>query len=259
MIQVYSDSQKLNSTLIVAPHFLADADLPPSGYLYWAVHGWASGNDSLDNNALSSYGALDYLIESIVKSGHFPNLKQIIITGLSAGGQFTQRYAAGSYLENKFTNIHFRYIIASPSSYMYLDEYRLVQDAKETFSPVSTNDCDFNTYRYGLKNRNRYMSMKSDTQIVEDFKNRDIVLMVGEEDNSTGLNSASVPNDPKDPADLDVSCAAELQGSSRLERAQIFKSYLDFKFPGLVHPLIIGPGIAHQMKLYSTPKIQDWL
>jgi len=259
MISVYSDPTTAQTTLIVAPHFFADIDQPEAGYLYWGVHGWASGDDSLDRSHLSSYDVLDSLITGIILGGKFPNLNRVIVTGLSAGGQLTERYAAGSAVEGSFKNVHFRYLISSPSSYLYFDSNRRVSGTELSFAEPVNPGCDFNTYRYGLNNRNRYMSKKSNEQIITDFRSRDIVLMVGDQDNATAAPSPSILNDPKDGADLDISCPAELQGSSRYERAKIFKAYLDYTFPEKSHPLIVGVGIAHQLKLYSSPEAQPWL
>jgi hypothetical protein len=259
MMVVYSSPSDSTSTLIVAPHFQADLDKPAPGFLYWSVNGWASGNDSLDPSHLSSYDAVDSLITQIASGGHFPNLREIIVTGLSAGGQLTDRFAAGSSVENLFPNIHFRYVIASPSSYLYFDENRWVPGTSFKFAPPSNPACVFNSYRYGLDGRNRYMSKKSANQIIADFRSRDIVIMVGDQDDATAAPNPPIPADPKDGADLDVSCAGELEGPSRLERAQVFKAYLDFSFPEAQHPLIIGTGIAHQLRLYSSPNAQPWL
>ena len=258
MTLVYAAPTGSASTLIVAPHFQADLDKPAPGFLYWSDHGWASGDDSLDANHLSSYDAMDSLIEQIAGGGHFPNLREIVVTGLSAGGQLTDRFAAGSSVENIFPNIHFRYVVASPSSYLYFDENRWAPGTQFDFSRPNTS-CNFNSYRYGLDARNRYMSKKSADQMIADFRSRDIVIMVGDQDNATAAPNPPIPGDPKDGADLDVSCAGELEGSSRLERAQVFKAYLDFTFPDKPHPLVIGHGIAHQLRLYSSPEAQPWL
>jgi len=247
----------MDSTLIIAPHFLADVDSPANGFLYWGTHDWVSGNDSLDPSHMSSYEVMDLLLKKIFDEGHFRNLRQVIITGLSAGGQFTDRFVSASATEPMYQQLHFRYIIASPSSYLYFDDNRYVGGTK--FEPPSNPQCLFNQYRYGLDNRNRYMSQISDTQIKKNFSSRDVVLAVGDQDDATSKPNPPIPNDPKDGADLDVSCAAEYQGASRLERAKIFASYLNFTFPGQQFPLVIGNGIAHQLKLYASPEIQNWL
>ena len=259
MNTVYSSRNETSSTLVIAPHFLADADQPASGYIYWGVHDWASGNDSLDTSHLSSYEVLDFLISKIIESGNFPNLREVIVTGLSAGGQVTERYAAGSAVEYKYFNIHFRYIIASPSSYMYFDQSRWIQGTKFQFAVPSMPNCTFNTYRYGMDGRNRYMNLKSSNQMTRDFRSRDIVVTVGDQDDAISIPNPPIPNDPKDGADLDVSCGAEFQGPSRLERATVFAAYLNFIFPEKRYPFIVGPGIAHQLKLYSVTEIQPWL
>jgi hypothetical protein len=259
MTKVYADPSAAQSTLILAPHFLAAEDSIPPGYLYWDTHGWPSGDDSLDSQHLSSYEVLDALILQIVRSGNFPNLEKVLITGLSAGGQFTERYAAGNLVAAQLPAIHFRYLIASPSSYLYFDANRFVPGNDYQFQIPASTTCAYNDYRYGLLGLNRYLSLKSPAQIADDFGSREIVLMVGDQDDATVVPNPPIAHDPKDGADLDVSCAAEMQGASRLERAKIFKAYLDQRFPAQNHPLLIGGGIAHQLKLYEMPELQPWL
>lgn len=67
---------------------------------------------------------LDRLIEALVVPGRYLSLKEITIAGHSAGGQFVQRYAAGTTIEQRPSvsarSLAFRYVAANPSSYLYL-------------------------------------------------------------------------------------------------------------------------------------------
>ena len=66
---------------------------------------------------ISSYAVMDSLISHILLT--FPNTQEIVLVGNSAGGQYVNRYAAGSDQEGE-GKIH--YIISAPSSYIYFDE-----------------------------------------------------------------------------------------------------------------------------------------
>jgi len=92
------------NTLIVAPQFLTETDIDfhrlDAEHLYWTSGGWKSGSNSRDENnnprpvRLPSYAVLDSLL--IHLGQQFPNLRSIVFTGHSAGGQVTQRMAATS-------------------------------------------------------------------------------------------------------------------------------------------------------------------
>jgi hypothetical protein len=62
----------------------------------------------------------------------------------------------------------------------------------------------------------------------------------------------ALDNDPKDGADLEVSCPAEWQGVSRLDRAITFNEYMANIFPQSHHSLTIVPGVAHQDVIFTS-------
>src|SRR5262245_25922081 len=107
-------------TVVVAPHFQEKKEA--SKHEVWWKGDWSAGGDS---GGISSFTVVDTLVARL-RSGRFPNLKWIVITGHSAGGQFVQRYAA-------FTDIDLlpvpnaacvKFVPSNPSSYIYLNEYR---------------------------------------------------------------------------------------------------------------------------------------
>ena len=60
---------------------------------------WRGGGDAVGTH-LSSYDVIDRLFATLSDKSRFPNLKRVVMTGYSAGGQFVGRYAAvgkGSY------------------------------------------------------------------------------------------------------------------------------------------------------------------
>ncbi|KAL7535705.1 hypothetical protein ACHAXR_006677 [Thalassiosira sp. AJA248-18] len=173
--------------LVIAPWFLAPADGQPDSssspssssslpFLQWVddapiEHTFRYGAESIDvpvssssstMTTISSYGAMDVLLETLCNKTNYPNLERIVIAGHSAGGQFVHRWglssdswcfgdnyvgddgdgddddydssdAASSAAEEEeeegHTNLDnnlpsIRVVAANPRSYAYLDERR---------------------------------------------------------------------------------------------------------------------------------------
>ena len=84
---------------LVAPQFLADVDVAaragvPDGALYWEVEGWKGGQPALGPAALSSFTAMDSLLQQLTEPGRLAENIAVVIVGNSAGGQYVNRYAA---------------------------------------------------------------------------------------------------------------------------------------------------------------------
>ncbi len=216
-----------NQTLIIAPQFLIADDLGATekqNILYWSFLGWKQGDESLTwpygrNWSMSSYEVTDKIINHVLNSGLFPNISKVVIVGHSAGGQFVNRYAAGNVQQQNSPNkISFKYIIASPSSYLYFDNLRKTSDSNNEFedpSQKTKQKCStYNDYKYGLNKLNPYMQKVGSVQIVEQYKSREVVYLLGGADKSRWDSS------------VDKSCQADLQGSNRLERGQVYFNYI---------------------------------
>ena len=109
---------------------------------------------------------------------NFPNLKEIVITGHSAGGQLAQHYAVGSALDQTYPEIHFRYVVANPGSYLYLTKKRPFKGPAR---------CAYNDYKFGLDNLNPYMSKRPAAQMISDYLKKDVepgsvILVMGSGD-----------------------------------------------------------------------------
>lgn len=155
-----------DSTLIIAPYFannkwedtnenivdnpLCGGRASSDGRLCWGggssdyTAGHNAANDSGNVNS-SSYAIvndmIDYLAGQASIGGRFPHLNTIIITGQSAGGQFTQRYAMAGTAEP--TNITIRYVACNPESAAYLNGSRPTQLAMDSFpNLLSRATCD---------------------------------------------------------------------------------------------------------------------
>ena len=219
----------IEKTIIVSPHFKEAQDTLRPQELYFSAEGWLSGDEALNNQSVSSFEVMDYMISLLADKNVFPNLKEIVMTGHSAGGQLIQRYAAGSEIDKSFPSIHFRYVVANPGSYLYLTKNRPIK---------STGRCNFNDYKYGLDRLNPYMEKKL-TKIREQYSAKEVVYFLGEQDIIS--------------ENMDQSCPAQHQGKTRLERGQLYKAQLDVEFPKAKHFLISVPGVGHtQYGMYTS-------
>lgn len=239
-----------DETLIIAPQFLREQDIQAHDltpdYLYWTNDGWKEGDASLnsqanpESRAFSSYEVIDQLVENILVSGFFNNIREIVFVGHSAGGQFVNRYAAANPFhadwEERY-DISIRYVVANPSSYLYFNHERQVPGYEDLFTTPSANSCPaYNYYKYGLEFLNQYMNQVGEEKIREQYPVREVVYLLGEEDNE--------PNG----SNLDTSCEAMLQGAHRLERGQVYFNYLQHYFGEAItekHQLAIVPGVGH--------------
>ncbi len=199
-------------TLVIAPEFQASG---PG--MYWSS-GWKEGNKSLDEERVSSFEVLDRMVETFNGAA---------VIGHSAGGQFVTRYATGTRMDD------LTFIVANPSSYLYLDTTR----------PVSGICPDYNEYRYGLENLNTYMSVG----VAPDYPDREVIYLLGSRDTEIDSN-------------LDTSCAAKRQGRNRYDRGKKFYEHLAEHYGHQVHTQVIVYGVGHspsQMLDAARPYLPD--
>ena len=77
---------------------------------------------------------MDRLLAALDDKARFPALKEIVVAGHSAGGQYVQPTLSALV----------RYLVANPSSYLYLEPWRPVNGNPAELCP------GFNKYKYGL-------------------------------------------------------------------------------------------------------------
>ncbi|MBI4893557.1 MAG: alpha/beta hydrolase [Acidobacteria bacterium] len=236
---------KLDTTVVIAPHFKARTaagrgDEVEPGEWYWTNDAWKAGEAALNGKAFS-FDVADRILECLNDPARFPALKEVVVAGHSAGGQYVQRYAAANKMEPKM-RVPVRYVVANPSSYVYMSEVRMRQggtcnergDCSGTFIKYwDANNCTtYNDYRYGLEKLTGYAAQASAEQIREQFTRRKVTYLVGELDTRT--------DDPN----LDKSCPANAQGAYRRERGAIFWNYMKSQL-GAAHEFGIAPGCGH--------------
>lgn len=244
----------MDDIAMIAPQFLTlddidalDLEQSDSRFLYWSSPGWKNGSASLKHVygrpfTISSFAVMDQIIDHLIS--HFPNLEQITFIGNSAGGQFLQRYAAGSRHSHSSSDIRFSYIFSNLSSYTYFSSQRPELDDPTQFSVPrkSTHSFDksecptYNDYRYGLRRLNHYMNAVGTTQLSRNYyRHRNVILLIGEEDTKNNFV-------------LDTSCSAMLQGENRYQRGIHFYNHIVDKWGDSIrerHNLAIVPGAGH--------------
>jgi pimeloyl-ACP methyl ester carboxylesterase len=217
-------------TIVLAPHFKERSEAAPGEH--WWRGDWREGGES---DGVSSYTVVDLLVKRL-RSGRFPNLKWIIITGHSSGGQFTQRYAA-------FTDVDqlpaphaalLKFVPANPSSYVYLNEYRRGATTNEWIVPKQ--DCPtgdrYNEWKYGLEGLSGYPAARGAEFARAQLPQRRIEVLAGTADVLTGEG-------------FDDDCAGMIQGATRFERARNFKAFMDRFYPTNQVTLTLVPGVGH--------------
>lgn len=236
--------------LIAAPQFLTALDLrgrdPQPELALWRSAAWSQGDRSeavVDGPLarLSSFEVVDRLIEELASPGRYPNLREIVVAGHSAGAQFVQRYAAGTQVEQKPAiarrHFAFRYVVANPSSYMYL--FPRPPDRLTDRCPR------YDEYKYGLTGLNTYLNALGPDGIRAAFARKDVTLMLG------GMDFQML-----DPS-KDDSCAAIAQGAHRQSRGYWFLQHLDQSYgPGGHHTTLVRvPGVGHSARdMFTSPE-----
>jgi hypothetical protein len=225
----------LASTLVVSPHFQALADAPRADEPYWSTDGWKHGDLSASDSPLariSSYAAVDTLLGVLAQRRSFPNLRSIVVTGHPAGGQFAHRYAGSSPAPDGLGSLRVRFVVANPSTYLWL---RPERPADGGFARPDSAACPtWNDWPYGTSNRNSYARGTDEWGIRARLTSRDVRILLGDADTLT--------------ANLDTSCAANLQGRRRFDRGRSLVRFMDLYFPGHAHAESVVPGVGHSSR-----------
>lgn len=231
------------NAIIITPQFLIAADIEahqlPADTLHWGTDGWKTGYDAHGPVPISSYSVIDTIFARLADKTLFPALKQVVLAGHSAGGQFVQRYAAVGRGQSPLLKrgIAIRYVVANPSSYLYFDAQR----------PVATGDqpcANFDRWEYGLSGGlPPYVEQPvSPPELEKRYLARDVVYLLGMDDTD--------PNHKE----LDRSCGAEKQGPTRLSRGLNYVAHLRSQDEAHFGQRVIEvPGVAHSSsRMYAS-------
>lgn len=246
-IAAASVSTLTENTLIVAPQFLTETDIDfhdlDAEHLYWTSGGWKSGSnsrneaDNLRPARIPAYAVMDSLLIHLAEQ--FPNLSTIVFTGHSAGGQVAQRMAATSPITDLLCTdfgVSMRFVVANPSSYVYMDNQRKVANSITEFE-IPPNSCTtYNEWKYGLADLFTYPKSVGIPTIRSINKKNTVTYLLGENDDNPTASS------------LDNSCEANLQGAHRLERGIVYFNYLQEYYGAEItttHDLVLVPNVGH--------------
>lgn len=241
------------ATLIVAPQFLASVDhRPRDNTLYWDVEGWKGGQAALGPAPISSFAAMDSLLQQLTEPGMLPDARpdvkpdakklSVVIVGNSAGGQYVNRYAAVGRAPDELAErgIRVRFIVANPSTYLYFDRER----------PVTVpDDPSINRWRYGFEDAPAYVN-QSPRESLARYLARDVTIVLGAEDRD---DAALL---------LEVSAAAMAQGANRLQRGIYYDQHVRrlAQDAGLAarHRVVELAGVGHAANdVLSAPQTRE--
>ena len=232
----------MDSTIIFAPQFLRTGDLNGNNLsedvLYWTnttnwTAGYNSGNTSTHARpfTISSYSIMDTLLYRLAMNN--PRLDQMVFVGFSAGGQFVNRYVGGNNVTEiifQEFNLSIRYIVGSPSSYLYMNGERRIEGTVDQFAG-SSGCSGYNDYKYGLDDLNNYMSIAGTDSIRIRYSRREVIYLIGGSDDGGTTD-----------------CQSMAQGNHRYERSIIYFNYLQYYFSSGIlgrHQRAIIPNIDH--------------
>jgi len=221
------EANQMDRTLVIAPQFHSTngercQDKLEAGEAAFACRGWLDGLGTADA-LLSSFAAVDQLLHAVDRRQLFPALKEIVLAGHSAGGQFVQRYAATNRVDGHLS-VPLRYVVANPSTYLYLESWRPVADPGAA-CPA------YDRYKFGLQERRGYAAKMTAEEIRSSYPRRAVTYLLGELDTTDEHN-------------MDKTCPAMAQGPNRRERGLAYYQRLQQIFHS-THRLFQVPGCGH--------------
>jgi len=238
----------LEDTIVISPRFASNngtgcRDTLAANEVNWPCAGdsWRSGGIATNNANLTSYDFMDEIVKALARKENFPNLKAIVISGHSAGGQFVTRYEMGNRVHESIS-IPITYVVANPSSYSYLDPERPSGADNQLRAFGDARNCTtFDNWPYGLKSRTGYTAKLPDDQLKKQLATRPVTYLLGELD--------VLPL-----AGFDSSCPAMAQGPTRLARGQAFAAYVKAKY-NAQHQVVVVPLCGHNARCMFTAEV----
>ncbi len=239
--------------MVIAPRLAANSgecrDALDAGEISWTCgskNDWRGGGEAVGLSSVTTFDFIDTLIAKLARREVFPNLRHIVITGHSAGGQFVHRYAAAGRAEPG-AGVAVHYIVANPSTYLYLDDQRLAagtcsekNGCTGRFLPYGEgrNCTTFNRWRNGLEERGGYAARVSDADLKAQLVSRDVTYLLGELDTLPKYG-------------FDNTCPAMAQGPDRLARGITYWNYIN-KEHGARHKLVVISACGHNGRCMYT-------
>jgi pimeloyl-ACP methyl ester carboxylesterase len=254
----------LENTIVIAPHLIAAPDKPEPNEVVWPNRGdtWRSGGVSTSNPTLSAFDFMDEILRKLANKKTFPNLKNIVVAGHSAGGQFVTRYEMANKVHGTL-GVNVSYVVANPSTYAWpaavrplpagdadpatADKEALGADGEKvhtqfTFGPFDTTKApSYNRWPAGLENRTGYTAQMTDDQLRKQLAERPATYLLGQVD--------VLPL-----GGFDSSPVAMAQGPTRRARGEAFLKYITETL-GAKPNAIIVPECGHNDRCIFTTNV----
>ncbi|NJD17768.1 MAG: alpha/beta hydrolase [Gemmatimonadetes bacterium] len=252
----------LETSIVIAPRMASNdgrscRDTLAPNEISYHCNTWRSGGPSLTNPNVTSFDFLDEILRKLARKDVFPNLKGITVTGHSAGGQVTNRYAMTSKVHDAL-GLPITYVVSNPSSYAWPTDERptgpaawpleanapgfildVPSDAPAFRSLGDGGGCtEYDQWPYGFKNRSGYSASISDEQLTKQLVSRPVIYMLGQDD--------ILPL-----SGFDSGCGAMAQGPTRQARGQAYAKYVNEKL-GAKHTVDVVTGCGHNGRCIYT-------
>lgn len=234
---------KQDETVIIAPQFKIDDDLGGNTELiYWSNNGWKRGFSSVNITSVkySSYDVVDTLMQRLADKSTFPNLKKIILTGHSAGAQFTNLYAAASPMPDQLGDMEVEYLVANSQYFFYPGPERWDPNSNQFVTPSGCSN--YQNWPYGTASSTTYLSRFEASDIRSRYASRKLTYLLGTLDIFTSgtLNTTD--------------CAATLLGENRFRRGENMFSYMETFFSSNnPHTKVTVPNVGHSApEMYNS-------
>jgi pimeloyl-ACP methyl ester carboxylesterase len=255
----------LDNTIVIAPRFAAGRDSVQPNEILWPEgrNSWRAGGASPTNPAITSFDFVDEIVRTLADKKIFPNLKAIVVTGHSAGGQFATRYEMTNKVDGT-PGVSLSYVVADPSSYSWptaerplpvgnadpvgADKEALGRNGEKvntnfTFGPFdSTKAPRYNRWPFGLENRDGYAAGPSNEQLIKQLVERPTTYLLGQVDVLPLGGFDSSPN-------------AMAQGPTRRARGEAFYTYVNQKLGGSHHAIIVSECGHNDRCIFTTNSV----
>ena len=250
----------LDDAVVISPRFTACNDKLQPNEVGWSCTGdsWRSGGMAVTHPDLSSFDFMDQIVTKLANTRVFPNLRAIVVTGHSAGGQFVARYQMSNHVHDSI-GTPMSYVVANPSSYAWPSATRPLpaDDAapdnakgawetdkphtKFSYGPFEGHGAcpNYDSWPAGFQNRTAgYTVNTSDDQLKKQLVSRPTSYLLGQVD--------TLPL-----GGFDSSCPAMAQGATRRARGEAFVKYVNEQL-GAKHGIQIVPECGHNDRCVFT-------